>query len=172
MRANTPEIITMKPRTVLTVTTVGTPGKVAQPAISALYGTAYGTKFKVYRPKGKKMDITYCSCLWPDAQKKPKSKWTGIWAVEVSPFVKTKDLLQKDQNFDVRVEQWQGGTVAQILHLGSYSTEGPTIKKLHAFIRDRRYAIAGSHEEVYLTKPTVKIPKTIIRYMVKKAKKS
>ena len=58
--------------------------------------------------------------------------------------------------------------VAQILHKGPYSAEWPSIEKLHRFIAEKGYRIVGPHEEEYLTRPDVKVPKTIIRYRVKK----
>ncbi|MCJ7769173.1 MAG: GyrI-like domain-containing protein, partial [Dehalococcoidales bacterium] len=66
---------------------------------------------------------------------------------------------------------WQYGMVAQILHLGSYSEEGPNIERLHGFIEESGYEIAGPHEEKYLTRPDAKAVKTIIRYEVRKKKK-
>ena len=62
----------------------------------------------------------------------------------------------------------QRGTVAQILHLGSYDQEATTVERLHKFIGENDYEIVGVHEEEYLTKPDAKVVKTIIRYDVKK----
>ncbi|MFC1952678.1 GyrI-like domain-containing protein [Chloroflexota bacterium] len=58
--------------------------------------------------------------------------------------------------------------VAQILHLGSYSQEEDSINRLHSFIEESGYQIAGYHEEEYLTQPSAKVVKTIIRYEIKK----
>lgn len=55
----------------------------------------------------------------------------------------------------------------QIPHLEPYSEEPPTIARLHEFIAANGYQIAGDHEEEYLTRPTAKVPKTIIRYPVR-----
>lgn len=52
MKSFTPEITKLPNRTVLTVTTKGTPNKVAPDAIKALYMTAYQTKFMRFKPKG------------------------------------------------------------------------------------------------------------------------
>lgn len=40
---------------------------------------------------------------------------------------------------------------------------------LHSFIAKQGYEIAGGHEEEYLTRPTSKVIKTIIRYPVRKS---
>ena len=66
------------------------------------------------------------------------------------------------------METWKYGTVAEILHIGPYSEEGPSIEKLHKFIGESGCEIAGAHEEEYLTRPTAKVIKTIIRYPVRR----
>jgi hypothetical protein len=170
MRPLTPEISKLLPATVLTVTTIGDPNHDAADGVGALYGTAYGTKFKVYKPKKLAMVIGQLSAFWPDAHLQPKSKWTGIWNLEVPAFVKQSDLIQKNPKIKIKLAKRQSATIAQILHIGPYTTEAPTIKKLHDFVKDRGYVLTGPHEEVYLTKPDAKVVKTIIRYVVKKRK--
>ncbi len=167
MKPFAPQVSKLPPRTVLTVTTVGDPNKITKGAMQALYGTAYGTKFRVYKPKRRVMTITSPSAFWLDAHKKPKSKWTAVWMLEVPSFVRQKDLLQKNPDMPVKVNQIPAATVAEILHIGPYNAEEPTIKKLHAFISGQKLKIAGPHEEVYLSRPGPKA-KTIIRYAVKK----
>lgn len=167
MKAFTPEISNIKDRKVLAVTVIGDPNE-AQPYIEALYGTAYGTKFKIFKPKGVKMEIGELSAFWPDAHLKPRKEWTGIWGVEIPDYVTEDDLIQKNPDILVKIEKWKGGTVAQVLYEGIYSEEGPTVESLHKFIAEKGYEIAGNHEEIYLTKPDAKVPKTIIRYIVKK----
>ncbi len=165
MRPLIPEIVTLPKRTVLTITTVGDPNKMGD-VFPALYGTAYGTKFKVFKPKKKDMPIGECSAFWPDAHLKPKSKWTGIWNLEVPSFVKQKDLIQKNPKLLVKLGTLKAGRYAQVLYVGMYAGEKSTIEKLHAFIKEKSYALAGPHEEVYLTKPGPKA-KTVIRYLVR-----
>ncbi|MBI5466780.1 MAG: GyrI-like domain-containing protein [Candidatus Kerfeldbacteria bacterium] len=169
MRAFVPTISKLPNRTVLTVTTVGDPNKVSSDAIQALYMTAYQTKFKVFKPRKKVMEVGGLVARWPDAHRKTKSKWTGIWGLGVSDFVRAKDLLYKHPTIKPRLAKWKYGLTAQILHVGSYATEGPTVKKLHDYIASQGYKLAGPHEEEYLTRPNVKKPKTIIRYLICKA---
>jgi hypothetical protein len=68
--------------------------------------------------------------------------------------------------FEVKIERWEYGLVAQILHIGPFSSEGPTIQRLHEFIAAQGYEIAGVHEEEYLTSPAAKVQKTLIRYPI------
>ncbi len=75
----------------------------------------------------------------------------------------------------IRFESLDEGLSAQIMHIGPYSEEGPTVEKLHAFIHEKGYEFQGSmpgekHHEIYLsdirrTKP--ERLKTIIRQPMK-----
>jgi hypothetical protein len=170
MKAFIPELKVLPDRKVLTVTSHGNPNKVGEEVFKSLYGTAYSTKFKTFKPRGIKMELGKLVALWPDAHLKPKDQWTGIWAVPIPDYVKESDIVQKVPENPAKFEVWPGGTYAQILHLGKYTEEEPTIKKLHEFIESNGYKmskIPGIHEEEYLTKPDAKIVKTIIRYRVK-----
>lgn len=167
MKPFIPEVVTLPMRTVLSVTLIGAPNTTASTAMPALYGTAYGTKFKVFKPKGKEMKIGPSSAFWPDAHLKPKTKWTAIWNLEIPAFVTQKDLLQKNPKLPVKVSSLKAGTYAQVLYIGPYDKEAPTIKKLHAYIKAQKLVLAGPHEEVYMSRPGPKA-KTIIRYTVKR----
>lgn len=168
MKAFVPETAILPDRKVLTITSIGDPNVAGEEVFSALYGTAYGTKFKTFKPKGIKMELGKLTALWPDAHLKPKNQWTGIWAVPVPDYVQESDLIQKDPARPVSLEIWKGGKYAQILHLGKYTEEEPTIKQLHEYIENVEgipmASVPGIHEEEYLTKPDSKVVKTIIRY--------
>ena len=65
----------------------------------------------------------------------------------------------------LRIESFAEGHCAQILHIGPFSEEGPTIERLHAYI-GARSALRGKHHEIYLTDIRRAAParwKTIIR---------
>jgi len=168
MKAFVPVITKIADRKVVTVTSLGDPNKVMEPYMKALYGAVYFAKMKVYKPKGVKMELGKLSAFWPDAHLKPKNEWTGIWGVPVPDYVTAKDIIQKDPKIKANVEVWKGGECAEILHLGPYSEEGPTIQKLHDFVKESGYKLVGPHEEEYLTRPDAKVMKTVIRYLVKK----
>jgi hypothetical protein len=60
---------------------------------------------------------------------------------------------------------------AQILYIGPFADEGPTIAKLHALIGERGYTLHGKHHEIYLNDPRKTAPaklKTIIRQPFRK----
>jgi hypothetical protein len=50
-------------------------------------------------------------------------------------------------------DSYRDGLSAQILHLGPYSDEAPTIERLHQFIKDKDYSLTGKHREIYLNDP-------------------
>lgn len=166
MKPFVPTITKIADRKVISVASIGDPNVVMEPYMKALYGAAYWAKMKVYKPQGIKMELGKLSAFWPDAHIKTKSEWRGIWGIPVPDYVNEKDIIQKDPNIKASVEVWKGGDCAEILHLGAYTEEGPTIQKLHDFIESSGYKIAGPHEEEYLTRPDAKVMKTVIRYLV------
>jgi hypothetical protein len=66
----------------------------------------------------------------------------------------------------LRLESLHEGQAAQIMHLGPYAAEAPTIQKLHDFIAGQGWQRVGKHHEIYLNDPGRTAPeklKTIIR---------
>jgi hypothetical protein len=51
----------------------------------------------------------------------------------------------------VRFESFKEGKAAQILHIGPFSEEGPTIEKVHSFIENNGSQRIGKHHEIYLS---------------------
>ena len=65
----------------------------------------------------------------------------------------------------VRFEALTEGNCAQILHVGPFSEEGPTVEKVHQFI-DSSGKRVGKHHEIYLSDIRKADPakwKTVIR---------
>ena len=65
----------------------------------------------------------------------------------------------------LRIETYAEGLCAQVLHIGPFSAEGPTIEKVHQFIAARGTP-TGKHHEIYLSDIRKADPtkwKTIIR---------
>jgi hypothetical protein len=66
----------------------------------------------------------------------------------------------------VSLEPFEEGLCAQVLHVGPYSAEKPTIEALHAFIAEQGCEPHGRHHEIYLGDPRRTAPeklKTILR---------
>jgi hypothetical protein len=69
----------------------------------------------------------------------------------------------------LRLETFAEGPCAQVLHIGPFTEEGPTIERLHVFI-DERTGRRGKHHEIYLSDIRRAAPakwKTIIRQPMK-----
>ncbi len=161
-----PQILEMSSQKMAVVYAKGAPDKVFPEFMPALYGSVYTLKFDLKKKGLPTFKVTGLRARYPDAHLVPMNEWTHIIGLPIPED--TTSLPQKEAGIEVKIETWEYGTVAQILHLGPYDQEEATVKRLHKFIEDSGYEIAGLHEEEYLTRPDVKVPKTIIRYPVRK----
>lgn len=111
-------------------------------------------------------------------ERKDNWKWTSM-------VMQPKHITANDVNFAVeqvkkkknpaalpklRFESFDEGPSAQIMHIGSYSAEGPNIAKIHAFIQSSGHTLSGKHHEIYLNNPAKTTPeklKTILRQPMK-----
>lgn len=78
-----------------------------------------------------------------------------------------KELLRLP---DLRFETYHEGLSVQIMHVGPYDAEGPTIERMHAFIADNDYELDGKHHEIYLSDPRRTKPenmKTVLRQPIR-----
>jgi hypothetical protein len=167
MKAFVPQVVELPARTMAVVRTVGDPGVVGPRVFPALYGAVYPLKF-ARKKQGADFRVEAPCARWfngPDWRSVPRDEWTAAWALPVP--ADTVELTQKDPETPVEVERWDYGTVAQVLHVGTYAEEEPTIVALHAFIDQQGLEVAGPHEEEYLSRPGSKAQKTIIRYQVR-----
>lgn len=72
----------------------------------------------------------------------------------------------------LRYERWQEGRCAQLLHVGPYDAEAPTIATLHQAISSLGSRPRGRHHEIYLGDPRRSAPerlRTILRKPVESA---
>jgi len=164
--AKEPQILEMPPQKMAVVHGKGAPDKVFSEIMPALYSSVYTLKFDLKKKGLPTFKVTGLRARYPDAHLVPVEEWTHIIGLPIPED--TTSLPQKVPNIEVKIEQWEYGTVAQILHLGAYDQERPTVERLHKFVEESGYQIAGVHEEEYLTTPDAKVVKTIIRYVVRK----
>ncbi len=161
-----PQILEMPPQKMAVVRGKGAPDKVFAETMPALYGSVYTLKFDLKKRGLPTFKVSGLRARYPDAHLVPKEEWTNIIGLPIPED--TTSLHQKVPGIEVKIENWEYGTVAQILHLGTYAQEAPNIERLQKFIEENGYEIAGPHEEEYLTSPDAKVPKTIIRYQITK----
>ena len=74
---------------------------------------------------------------------------TAELAAEQTSIVGSKKVLPSLTA--VRFEAFTEGPSAQIMHVGPFSAEGPTIERLHRHIADSGHTLRGKHHEIYLT---------------------
>jgi len=161
-----PQTVEMPPQKMAVVYGKGAPDKVFSDVLPALFGSVYTLKFDLKKKGLPTFKVSAPRSRYPDALLVPKEQWTIITGIPVPED--TTSLPQKVSDIEVKLETWDYGTVAQILHIGAYDQEQPTIERLQQFITDSGYQIADVHEEEYLTNPDAKVLKTIIRYPVRK----
>ncbi len=166
-RANQPRVVELPPLTMAVVTSVGDPDTTGPDVFPALYGAVYGLKAWL-KKQGVAYTITAPRARWglgPEDFDLPRDQWRASWAIPV-PDGTTELPAPKPGVRAAALEHWPYGLVAEVLHIGSYAEEGPTIDLLHRHIADQGMEICGPHEELYVTVPTAKTQKTIIRYQV------
>jgi hypothetical protein len=86
---------------------------------------------------------------------------------------KARDELRSKKNppalDKLRFERFHEGLSVQIMHLGPYADEAPTIRGLHDFATEQGYRLRGKHHEIYLSDPRRTAPerlRTVIRQPV------
>jgi hypothetical protein len=160
--------LTRRPRQRMAVAvTRGDPIVVLPKVMPALYGAVYRHKFALKKLGKPTFKVGPLTGRWPDAHRVPREKWTAYWGLAVPSGTRT--LPQLNPEVPIRLETWDyGRMVAEVLHIGPYSEEGPVIQALHAFIKASGYEMAGVHEEEYLSAPGARVQKTLIRYPVRK----
>lgn len=153
-------------------------------AIQALYPVAYTLKFMCKKELAEDYSVMPLEGLWwtedmADFSTADKSNW--LWtAMIMQPAMITREMFERavQQVADkkapaslskIRLETYDEGRAAQVMYIGPYADEGPTIQQLHAFIRDQGGELAATnkhHHEIYLGDPRRTDPsklKTIIR---------
>ena len=162
-----PIILDMPSQKMTVAQAKGSPDKVFSKIFPALYGSVYTLKFDLKKRGLESFKVSCPRARYPNAPLYPKEEWLIIAGIPVPD--NTTSLPQKEPAVEVKLETWEYGTVAQILHIGPYDQETATIERLHEFIQENGYEITGPHEEEYQSKPDAKVIKTLIRYRVKKS---
>lgn len=165
-----PQIIDLPKRNVISCKVSGTnPESIVAPAIKKLYSVQF-------RAKGIPKDFKFYTihARWNETLVDSAKSFVGEIALLVpddfSQLPSTKDTTEPV----VSLSTWEYGKTAQILHVGAYDKEMPTVEKLKAFVEKNGYEFAGPHEEVYLSGPTIfgagnpEKYLTLIRYKVRK----
>jgi hypothetical protein len=153
-------------------------------AVQALYSVSYAAKFAVQKAGGITFKVSALEGLWwtedlSTFSAARKSEWDWTMMIR-QPDALTGDLVERlaeqlaakksmPAARELRLISFEEGAAAQVLHVGPYATEAPTIARLHEFIRQQGFTFDGhhhKHHEIYLGDPRRSAPeklRTIIR---------
>jgi hypothetical protein len=111
-----------------------------------------------------------------------KSRWKWTIMLMQPDFAtaedveKAKEAAQKKKPIaalsKLRFEKYDEGLSAQIMFIGPFADEGPTILRIHQFIKEKGLVLRGKHHEIYLSDMRRTAPeklKTVIRQPAEKA---
>jgi hypothetical protein len=150
-------------------------------AVEALFSVSYKAKFMI-KKGGLAIDYAVMpleGLWWADDMSaftsNDKSNWKWTMMIMQPEFV-VQSLIEEAINevnkkkplpalSELRFEEFTEGRCAQIMHIGPFSEEGPTIERVHSFIEEHS-GITGKHHEIYLSDIRRAAPdrwKTVIR---------
>lgn len=153
-----------------------------QDAIGVLYPLSYTLKFMIKRGEiGIDYGVLPLEGLWwsddmSTFSVEHKDDWKWTLMIMQPELITEKMVLEAIEHIKVkknpvslplvRFESFDEGKVAQIMHIGPFSEEGPTVEKVHSFIEENGGQLIGKHHEIYLSDIRRAAPekwKTIIR---------
>jgi hypothetical protein len=187
-----PEVVTLPRASFIIIEGKGSPESEAfRSAFGALFGVAYTLKFAM-KETGRDFKVAPPEGLWwsdydvsklddPEALwTVPREEWRWELVMMVPDFVKKPAVdAAKRALFDrrgdatakrVRIERMCEGRCVQVLHVGPYSDEPATIRRMGELMAERVLVPHRLHHEIYLSDPRRTAPektKTILRQPVK-----
>ncbi len=154
-------------------------------AVEALYSTAYPLKFMSKKTLDRDFTVAPLEGLWraddPAAfTRRDKASWSWTMLIaqpdwilpeHVDAAVDAANKKGAASAHRVRMRRLTEGRCVQVLHIGSYDDEGPTLERLHReFMPEHGLTFNGDHHEIYLSDPRRTAPeklKTILRQPVR-----
>lgn len=153
-------------------------------AVEALYTVSYAVRALAKTRLGRVHTVAPLEGLWSARdmevfRTREKGAWDWTMMIAQPEWITTEMVEQARAAAQkkrlpalglVRFEQYAEGRSAQILHVGSYDDEGPTLARLHdEFLPANGLVPSGRHHEIYLSDPRQTAParlKTILRQPV------
>ncbi|WP_448003408.1 GyrI-like domain-containing protein [Agromyces bauzanensis] len=181
-------IVDVPPMTYLAVDGHGDPNTAPEyaDAVEALFGVAYTLKFRSKRELGRDFAVGPLEGLWraddPSTfvtREKDAWSWTMLiaqpdWIDEAMVTAAVAAVRAKGDRpaLDrMRLLELREGRSAQILHVGSYDDESPTLARLHhEWMPQHGLTFNGDHHEIYLSDAHRTAPeklRTILRQPVR-----
>ena len=159
-----------------------------QDAVEALYAVAYKVKFASKADLERDYVVPPLEGLWwagdmdTFTTSRDKSAWDWTMMIMQPEWI-TQEMVEraieqvgKKKELPalprLRLDTYHEGPSVQIMYVGAYDDEGPTIARMHAFIEAEGYEPGGKHHEIYLGDPRKVAPeqlKTVLRQPVREA---
>lgn len=160
-------------------------------AVEALFSVAYAVKFRSRRELGRDFVVAPLEGLWRAddpaafvARDKSAWDWTLLiaqpdWideALVAEAVAAARAKGDRPALSLVRLRELHEGPSAQILHIGSYDDETPTLAHLHdEWMPQHGLTFAGDHHEIYLSDARRTAPeklRTVLRQPVRPARRN
>ena len=156
-----PTLVNVAPARYLAITGHGKPGgSEFANAVGALYTASFTIKM-ASKTAGSDYAVSKLEGLW--WKEGSSVAWTWQLLIRVPEFITKKHLAEavakllereKDEIVSrVTMETLDEGKCVQVLHIGPYTAEQPTIAKMRAFAKQHGLSFKGRHHEIYLSDP-------------------
>lgn len=155
-------------------------------AVAALYAISYPVAITLKRAGRPDLKVRPLEGLWwaddfsvfqPASEDRASWRWTmmirqpdgvpaDLYDAAVATMARKLGRGMADQ---VRIERFDEGLCAQLMHRGPYAEETPSIARLHDFAAAQGLRLRGHHHEIYLTDPRKCAPRnmrTVLRQPV------
>jgi len=183
-------VVDVPPMTYLAVDGSGDPNTAPEyaDAIEAIFSVAYAVKFRSKKALGRDFVVGPLEGLWraddPAAfVTRDKSSWSWTMLIAQPEWIDDEIVTgaiaavrakgEKVALDRLRLERLHEGTSVQILHVGSYDDEAPTLARLHdEWMPQHGLAFNGDHHEIYLSDARRTAPaklRTVLRQPVRPA---
>ena len=158
-------------------------------AVQALYSVSYALKFLSKRELGRDLVVAPLEGLWraddpASFVTRDKSAWSWTMLIVQPEWIddghlevaRGRALAKAPGELGATIEALElrtlhEGRCVQILHLGSYDAEGPTLARLHdEYLPEHGLTFAGDHHEIYLSDARRTAPeklRTVLRQPVR-----
>jgi hypothetical protein len=145
---NDPRLTRLPDQRMLVIEAIGDPNVVGAKAFKLLFSTYYTLDgvSRGSRPPAPR-------ARWAQPASTPKEQWVGHYALPIPASIASLPSTSDNPELPTTLATWTYGDVAEILHVGPYSTEEPDIRRLHEFVRSKGYQVVGEHEEEYVRGP-------------------
>jgi hypothetical protein len=185
--AGIPELVTIEKGLFVTITGKGDPNSVVFGEVTAaLYAVAYGIKFSS-KQKGHDFTVSKLEGFWwvddnsVDPLQVPRDQWNFELAIRLPDDITRQQFSEavlsaekKKKSAYIRLvdlKHIEEGLCVQMMHIGPFSEEPVSLKKMEDFMHQQGLQMNGRHHEIYLSDYRKTAPeklKTILRHPARK----